>query len=320
MANRAAEGRGTTGMPGSRGSDVAWLVVLGAIWGSAFPVIRLGILAGVSPLPLGAARFAVAAALMAALALREKGPWPGRAELAKLALLGGVVFVGGYAAFLNLGEQTISSGLSAILVGTLPLWTVLFGVALFGQGGVNRYGALGIASGFAGLVVLFSPSVRTGFTAFTTGELWVVGAAVTAALGTLLIRRYAPGSPGTRGLAIEFATAALMLSVLSLVPGAGDSLPLNENAVFAIVYLAVLPSGLGFAIYFELLRRVGAVAANLVSYVNPLAGVLLGAVLLSERVGPTEIAGFALVVGGLALFQWGRSRPVGGSEHRVGSS
>ncbi len=296
-------------MPGSRGSDVAWLVLLGAIWGSAFPVIRLGLLAGVSPLPLGAARFAVAAALVGALSLREKGSWPSRARLARLALFGGVVFVGGYAAFLNLGEQTISSGLSAILVGTLPLWTVLFGVALFGEGGVNRFGVLGISAGFAGLIVLFLPSVRTGFTAFTSGELWVVGAAVTAAVGTLLIRRYASGSPGTRGLAVEFAAAAVFLSLLSLVPGAGDALPLNGTTVFSILYLAVLPSALGFAIYFELLRRVGAVGANLVSYVNPLAGVLIGAVLLAERISPVEIAGFALVIGGLALFQWGRSRP-----------
>lgn len=303
---RSVPSRGST--LGAEGSELAWLVLLGAIWGSAFPVIRFGIDAGVSPLPLGAARFGLAAALMAVFSLRRSGPWPSGRRLLQLALFGGVVFVGGYAACLNLGEQSISAGLSAVLVGTLPLWTVLFGLLLVRDEPVSRWAAAGIGCGFSGLLVLFLPNVFEGFTSFTVGELWVVGAAVLAAVGTLLIRRFAPGTPGTRGLTVEFAVAAGMLAVLSFVPGAGRSLPWNENALLSIVYLAVLPSGIGFAIYFELLRRVGALGANLVSYVNPLAGVVLGVLLLHEGVSAVEVAGFLLVVTGLALFQWDRSR------------
>jgi probable blue pigment (indigoidine) exporter len=297
------------GTPGASGSDVLWLVLLGTIWGSAFPVIRFGIVdGGVSPLPLGAARFALAAALLLGLSFRRGGQWPTGREAAKLALIGGMLFVGGYAAFLNIGEQTISSGLSAVLVGTLPLWTVLFGLLLVGGERIGRLGALGIAAGFAGLLVLFLPNVFTGFSSFTEGELWVLGAPATAALGTVLIRRYVPGSPGTRGLTIEFAAAAAMLGALSFVPGMGHALPFKTDAWAAIVYLAVLPSAVGFAIYFELLRRVGAVGANLVSYVNPLAGVAIGIVLLGEGVTLTEAGGFVLVVVGLGLFQYGRNR------------
>lgn len=299
---------GAGAIPGSAGSDVAWLVVLGILWGSAFPVIRFGLLAGVSPLPLGAGRFALAALLMLALSLRRRDPWPTRRETAKLAALGGVFFVGVYAAFLNIGEQSISAGLSAVLVGTLPLWTVLSGWALVGGERIGRVGWAGIAAGFVGLVVLFLPNVTTGFSAFTEGELWVLGAAASAAVATTLIRKHLPGSPGTRGLTIEFASAAAMLAGLSLIPGVGASFPLNRNALLAIVYLAVLPSGLGFAIYFELLRRVGAVGANLVSYVNPLAGMAIGVLLLSEAVSLSEIAGFVLVVVGLSLFQLERRR------------
>ena len=283
-------------------------MLLGVIWGSAFPVIRFGLLAGVSPLPLGAARFAVAAAIMLALSLRRREAWPTRRNALKLAVLGGALFVGCYAAFLNLGEQTISSGLSAVLVGTLPIWTALFGLAFLADERVGRLGVAGVACGFLGLMVLFLPNVATGFSSFTLGEVFVVAAAVSAGLGTVLIRRFVPGSPGTRGLTIEFLAAAALLAALSFLPGAGDSLPLNRNAILAILYLAVLPSGVGFAIYFELLGRVGAVGANLVSYVNPLAGIGIGVALLAEGVSLTEIAGFALVVVGLSLFQWQRAK------------
>ncbi len=294
-------------------SDLGWLILLGALWGSAFPVIRLGLLAGASPFALGAVRFGVAAAVMAGIAALRRERFPGARKLAVLASVGGALFIGAYAAFLNTGEQTVPGGLAAVLVGTIPLWTALFGLVALPEERVGRLGGLGLGAGFAGLLVLFLPAVESGVFSNLLGEVWVLGAALAGTLGAILLRRLLQEPPGTWGLTVQFAVAAAVLAALTALPGAGRAFPVNPGTLFSVLYLALGASVGGYAIYFGLLHRVGALGANLVAYVNPLAGVLIGIVLLGESVTAAELGGFALVLVGLFLFQREKFRPSPGS-------
>ncbi len=294
-------------------TDLGWLVFLGALWGSAFPVIRLGLLAGASPFALGAVRFGVATVVMAGIAVLRRETFPSARKLAILATVGGVLFIAAYAAFLNTGEQTVPGGLAAVLVGTIPLWTALFGLVALPEERVGRLGSLGLGAGFAGLLVLFLPAVESGVFSDLLGELWVLGAALSGTLGAILLRRLLHEPPGTWGLTVQFAVAAGALAALAALPGAGRAFPLNQGTLSAVLYLALGASVGGYAIYFGLLHRVGALGANLVAYVNPLAGVLIGIVLLGESVTAAELGGFALVLVGLFLFQRERFRPSPGS-------
>ncbi|MCI4324177.1 MAG: EamA family transporter, partial [Thermoplasmata archaeon] len=104
-------------------NDWFLLGVLALLWGTAFPVIRIGLLAGASPLSFGAARFTIAAALMAVIAVTTRQRLPDARTLVLTAVFGGVLVIGAYAAFLYIGEETVSGGLSAVLISTVPLWT-----------------------------------------------------------------------------------------------------------------------------------------------------------------------------------------------------
>ncbi|MCI4345150.1 MAG: EamA family transporter [Thermoplasmata archaeon] len=288
-------------------SEVGMIVLLGLIWGSAFVVIRLGLISGASPLAFGFGRFAGAAIVMGALALLARERAPDRRTLLLSALVGGAFFIGGYAALLYLGEAVLSGGFSSVLVGTLPLWSSLFGFGILPTERLGRSGTLGLGVGFVGLTVLFLPDLLAGASGSLRAELLVIGAAVVGAGSSVLLRRWLSGPTGQWGLTTEFAAAAVMLGLLAVAVPGQAALPFTPVVLLSLAYLVVLPSIVGYTIYFRLLHRVGPARANLVAYVNPLGGLGIGALLLAESVSGFEVAGFLLIVSGLFLVQRDRS-------------
>ncbi len=300
-------GRGAAPSEGWTARDTALLVVLGAIWGSAFPVIRLGLLAGASPFAFGAARFALAAGITAMVAVARREPRPDGRTLALSAILGGGLLIGAYAGLLYVGEQTIGGGLAAVFVATLPIWTALVGFSILPGERFGSRGLAGTAVGFVGVVVLFLPDVLGRHGGEVGAAVLVLGAAVAASIGSILMRRSIRAAPTTWGLASEFALGALVLTIAAFVAG-WPALPARPAVIGSLVYLVVGPSILGYGIYFGILHRAGPGRSNLVAYINPAFGVIVG-LALGEALFPGELAGFALIVLGLALLQWDRARP-----------
>jgi drug/metabolite transporter (DMT)-like permease len=289
---------------------IVLLVLLGAIWGSAFVVIRAGILAGASPFPFAIARFLIAAGVMAVIAAATRQPWPERRRAVPSILLGGLFMMGGYSAFLYWGEQYTTGGLASILIATTPLLSALIAFPLLPKERFGRLGVVGIALGFIGVAVIFVPTVLRSGGGGPGGALAVFTAALVFSIGSVTLRRLDLGPQGMWAISFQFAATAAILSPLLLLPGTPATIPFTTTTVASLLYLAVASSVLGFLIYYWLHDHVGPSQANLVTYVNPLAGLTVGAILLSEPVVPTEIAGFLLVLLGLVLYHRDRRRAV----------
>jgi probable blue pigment (indigoidine) exporter len=285
------------------------LVVVGLIWGSAYPVIRFGILAGATPIAFAAARYAIAAVAMAALAAVLGIPRPNGRSLALSAVLG-LPIVGVYGLLLYVGEQTTSGGLSSILIGVAPLLTVLFALPVLPGEKLRRAALLGLLVGFAGVFILVFPP--PGVTLATTiwGPIAVVGAAASFALGSVLLRAKRPEGETLWGVSVQFGIATVFLLLVLPLLEPHSALPLSSPVLLALAYLVVLPSVTGYALYFALHHRVGPGRANVVAYVNPVAALAVGTLLLGEPFQWWELAGFALIVIGLTLVTGlGRKRP-----------
>jgi len=284
-------------------------VVLGALWGSAFPIIRAGLLAGAAPLAYGAARFGLAAAAMGVIALVSRDVRPDRRTLLLSALFGGVFAIAGYAAFLYTGEEYITGGLASIFVATAPIWSVLLSRSMLGTDRIGRSGTLGLAAGFVGVVVLLLPDVVGGQRNAVLGGLLALAAVASFAVGSVLLKRSISTATGPWGLTVQFTTAAVLLGGLAISPLGSPALPGNITVVVTLVWLAAVPSVIGYTIYFRLHHRVGPTRANLVAYVNPVVGVLVGIGLFHEGVTAYEIVGFLLVLVGLYLLHRGSGTP-----------
>ncbi|HXQ48455.1 MAG TPA: EamA family transporter, partial [Thermoplasmata archaeon] len=218
-------------------SDLGLLLLLGVLWGAAFPVIRIGLVAGASPFPFAAIRWVLAALLMTGIAAASRVALPDRRSLGVSALFGGAFMIAGYTGFLYWGEQTTPGGLSAVLVGTVPLASALFGYYILPLERFTWRGSLGVGLGFVGLVVLFLPDLRAGGPVALAGELAVVGAAVMTAGGSVLLRRASRTAPGLWTLAAQFGAGAVLLSVLSVAVGDPLTLPENWNVGLSLAYL-----------------------------------------------------------------------------------
>jgi probable blue pigment (indigoidine) exporter len=285
------------------------LIVVGLIWGSAYPVIRFGILAGATPIAFAAARYALAAFAMASLAAALRVPRPSPRALGLSALLG-IPIVGLYGLLLYVGEQTTSGGLAAILIGVTPLLTVLFALSVLPGESLRRIGYLGLAFGFVGVFVLVFPPPGVTLASSIWGPLAVVGAAASFAVGSVMLRAKRPEGETLWGVSVQFAVATAFLLVALPFLEPHSALPLSNDVLLSIAYLVLLPSVAGYALYFSLHHRVGPGRANVVAYVNPVAALSIGTLLFGEPFQWWEIAGFALVIVGLTLVTGlGRTRP-----------
>lgn len=276
------------------------LVTVGLIWGSAYPVIRFGLVSGATPIAFAAVRYALSAVAIAALAASIRVPRPTARSLGLSAVLG-IPIVGVYGLLLYVGEQTTSGGLSAILIAIVPLLTVLFALPILPGETLRPLALLGIVLGFVGVFVLVFPPPGVTLATTVWGPIAVIGAAVSFALGSVILRAKRPEGETLWGVSVQFAIATVFLALLLPVIEPHSTLPLSNDVLASLAYLVLFPSLAGYALYFSLHHRVGPGRANVVAYVNPIAALAVGAFVFAEPFNWWELVGFGLVVVGLSL-------------------
>jgi len=288
-----------------RPSDVLRLVVLGAIWGSSFLLMKIA-LDAFSPVQLVAGRI-VAGALTLVVLLAVLGvELPRDASVWRLLAFMGLV--ANLVPFLLIawGQQYITSAMASILNSTTPLFTATFAAIALAEERMTLLRALGIAIGFVGVAVIVG--VDTGGS--IGGQLLIVAAAALYGLGFVFSRRNLSG----RGLSpLALPAGQLLVSSLVVVPLAvGDSLAFEPPSFgwlesLSVLALGTFGTGAAFYLYYRLVEDVGATSASFVTYLIPVFGVFLGWMVLGERIGPNALLGAAIVIAGITLAERARS-------------
>ncbi len=294
-----------------RGSLVAWvcLLIVYVVWGSTYLAIRVGV-ETMPPLLMAAARNLVAGLIMFPLAMRGRRKeartaitlrrWPSRAEWLGCAIVGVLLLVANGA--VGIGEQTVPSGLAALLVATVPLWLLGMDAALnHARLGLAQLG--GLALGLAGVGLLSGLGGRSGGIS-VVGVIVILAAAAAWALGTIMARRVTlPSSPAlASGMQLLCGGAALL--AIGVAAGEFGDLRLAQisgRSWLALGYLIVAGSVVAFSAYGIAIRTLPTATVATYAYVNPVIAVLLGTLILNERLNPAILAGGALIVGAVVL-------------------
>jgi drug/metabolite transporter (DMT)-like permease len=271
------------------------------VWGSTYLAIRVG-LEGYPPFLMGSLRF-IAASLVFYAFLRWRGHAPPtRAQWRNAGVMGLFMMLMGNG-LVNVAEQSVSSGVAAVAVASMPLWAGLFG-ALRGQ--LSTRGEwLGLVIGFLGVVWL---NAGSELAASPVGLVALLLAPIAWAWGSVWSRGRDLPAP-FMSTAAQMLCGGVAMAVVGLVLGERIVEVPPLKATLAVGYLAAFGSIVGFSAYVWLLHHVRPALATSYAYVNPPIAVLLGALLLHERVGVQAIGAMALILAGVLLISLSRSRP-----------
>lgn len=200
------------------------------------------------------------------------------------------------------GQSHIASGLASILNATTPLFTVLVAHWLTADEKLSGARLAGIATGFAGVAVMIGPTALEDVGADLLAELACLGAALSYAFAGVYGRRFR--RLGFAPMQTAFGQVAASSAVLVPVAVLADqpwALPMPGPETWAAVLaLAVLSTALAYGLYFRILAQAGATNVLLVTFLVPVSAILLGAIVLGERLQPRHFAGMALIGAGLA--------------------
>ena len=282
------------------------LLLLGAffalyvIWGSTYLVIRIGVESW-PPLLMAGLRFLVAGSLLYGW-LRLRGvPAPSLVQWRNAGLLGVLMLGCGNGGVTLAEHRGVASGVAALAIATVPLFTLLFGL-FWGQRNTRLEWA-GIFLGLLGIVLL---NAGSNLQASPLGALVVLFSAATWAFGSVL-SRYLTLPAGAMTSAAEMLVGGVALLLVSLFSGERLETWPNLSGWLALGYLTLFGSIIGFSAYLYLLKTVRPAAATSYAYVNPPIAVLLGIVFAGEQIGHEEWLAMAVILAGVVLIglpQW----------------
>ena len=269
------------------------LLALYVIWGSTYLGIRFA-LESYPPFLLAGVRFLGAGLAMYAF-LRWRGMRPPTRRQWRNAAITGVLLLLGGNGLVCYAEETVSSGIAAVAVASMPLFAATFS-GMYGQW-PNRREAVGLLVGFLGVVVL---NLGSGLSGSRLGALALIAAAMCWAFGSVWSKRQdMPAGPMNTAAQMLCASVALLLVGF----GTGERLPAHPSlhATLAVVYLALFGSIVAFSAYLYVLKHARPALATSYAYVNPPVAVLFGVLLAGEHVGTFDLAGMAIILLGVAV-------------------
>src|SRR5581483_3937951 len=277
------------------------LGIVYVVWGSTYLAIAVADRT-LPPLLMLAVRFALAGGLLYAWSAWRgdvRAAPPGRREWTAAAVVGGLLLfvdTGGVA----WAEQRLASGLTALLIATVPLFTALLDRTLFGIR-VSLGALAGIAAGLLGVALLVGQSGHVD----PVGAAVILGAALAWAAGSAYGRVAPLPQPPFLSAAMQMLCAAAFLAVTGVAMGElGRVHPaaISAGSVVAFAFLVVFGSIVAFTAYGWLLRSgAPSVLVSTYAYVNPAVAVLLGWTFAGEKVGGRELAAGAIIVASVGM-------------------
>jgi drug/metabolite transporter (DMT)-like permease len=297
----------------TRGSRLDWLifVALGFFWGSSYLFIKIGVDHGLEPFTLIMFRLLIGLVLLVSVVAVAREPLPRDPRVYGHLFVMGVINIAIPFSLITFAEQTVDSSLAAVINGAVPLFVIVIAALTLKGETVTVNRLAGLAIGFIGVAILVGVDIADLGSANALGELALIGATISYAVGNVYAKAHVHGLRPMIPAVFQVFFGLLVTGSLAFAFEAPLSVVWVPEAAFAVVWLGLLGSGLAYLSYFRILQHWGATRTSMVAYLLPVVGIGLGALVLSEPVTWSTIAGTVLVIGGIALVnaRWG-TRPL----------
>lgn len=278
--------------------DYALLLFVATLWAGSYIWVKIGLVT-ITPLTLMAGRIAIAAAFLHIVML-----WSAKSLPAGREVWGNYAFQGALSTVLPFvlvawGQQWVDAGPTAILNSVSPVFAFLITWGLTRHEPATPMKLFGVIAGLLGVVTVIGPATLFTLGRETLPQIAIVLSALCYALGAINSRHFKGADPLVTAAGALTAATAIILPVAIVVEQPWRLSP-SWAGIASMLTLGVFSTGLGYMLYFRLVRSLGSIGVTAQSYLRAPVGVLLAAALLGEPVTAAMIAGMALVMIGVA--------------------
>jgi len=285
----------------------AAFVVVCIVWGTTYLAIRIAI-RSLPTLLFAGARFSIAGVVLLGLAMLRGERLPRRSSDWWNLVLIGILMVGIANVAVVWAEHYVTSGFAALLVATAPFWMAILEALRPDGARITARKAAGLAIGFSGVALLVGPEL--GGSAFTpmflAGVVVLQLGSIAWNYGSIRSKYHMSSDVGPlTSAALQMAIGGGLIALIGLVRGESNQFHFTRDTLLAFLYLLFFGSILAYAAYVYALSKLPTSTTSLYAYINPLVAVVLGWVILRERIGWNALAGMLVIFAGVALVQTG---------------
>ena len=275
---------------------------LGFIWGSSFIYMKLASVL-ISPLQIVLLRliFGLVPVAIFALYNRSLKLSHGRhfAHLFVLSMIGTVAYYYGFVK----GASILESGVVGALSGLTPIFSYFLALLLIAEEKPTVYKVAGIIFGFMGVLAIARPFGVENFSASTTGVLYTLLGSLSVGASFVYVKKYILplGIASEAVITYQLGIGVFVLLIFGDLNGLSNIWQNGYVALGVVFGLGILGTGVAYILYYYIIETLGAVAASSVAYVPPLVALIIGVVLVGEKIVLWEYIGAALILVGVCL-------------------
>ncbi len=286
-----------------RGQDYLLLIFLAALWGSSFMLIKIAV-ATIPGVAMTAGRLSVAAIVMVIIAAVSGQKFPTSPRLwvmiALVAVFGNALPFG----LIAWGQESVDSGLAAIMMAIMPLTTLLLAHIFTSDEKLNRWKLAGVVFGFVGLVVLMGPKQLLSLGSDVVRQMAIAIAAISYGI-TALIVKFIKGVPTRILTAGILILSAILIMPVALLTSDFTAITPSLPSILAMITLGIFQTALAGLMAYVMIRKLGATFFSQLNFIIPLFGVLFGVAFMGESPGLNAILALVIILIGVGLARYG---------------
>jgi len=285
------------------------LLALYIVWGSTYLAIRFAV-ETIPPFMHAALRFLISGAILYAWRRMAGDPVPTLDNWKSTAIVGTALLLGGNG-LVAWAEQTVPSGIAALMISTSPFWLVLFESMRTGGTKPTLLAILGLIVGFGGVFLLIGPAEITGGEGSfdTFGVILLLLAPLFWSMGSIYARGADMPKSTLLSTGMQMLTGAVALFIVSVIKGEFNGFSpalVSSRSWWGLIYLITFGSLIGFVSYGWLLHNAPVSLTSTYAYVNPVVAVILGWLLAGEELNARIAIASAIIIGSVILINSAR--------------
>ncbi len=280
------------------------LLSIYVIWGTTYLAIRIGV-NDLPPVLFTGLRWLAAGPIMVSIMLLQKHKLPSKDDLKHLTIIG-LLLLGGGNGFVVFAEQWVPSGLTALLITTVPFWVV--GIESFYpiKKKVNSLIIIGLFLGLIGVLLIFGGDLNKIFDpSYFKGVIGLMIAVFLWSVGTVYSKHKKVSVHPLMGAAIEMIIAGVVITLFGLILGEVKYFHFTNESLLAYLYLVVFGSLLGYGSYIYAIAHLPISLVSTYAYVNPIIALFLGWLILGEPITIWIIIASIVILVGVTLIKRG---------------